>query len=488
MKRILSFIVAAMFAGQAWAYDFSAVCSSGQTLYYTKISDTEVEVTYPLPNYIGYPRPSGDMVIPDAVIYPESNGIMYSVRSIGREAFYNCSGLTSVTIPNSVTSIGIEAFVVCNNLTSVTIGNSVTNIDDYAFCDCGRLTSVAIPNSVTIIRSSVFRRCIGLIEVTIPNSVTSIGDYAFQGCSSLTSVTIPNSVTSIASLVFDGCSNLTDINVESNNTKYTSENGVLFNKGKTELVYYPVGKTETTYTIPNSATSIGNYAFYNCSGLTSVTIPNSVTSIGNYAFYNCIGLTSVTICNSVTSIGHDAFRDCSNATIYCECEETSKPSGWDSNWDAQTKWGCKVVSVDNHMVYRVTGKITGENYELIDGNGALWFLHDAIDPMVTVTFMPDFGYHWGDGINNRIPRVITEPVTASKTYWSEATARICEEMIDAAVPATCTEPGKTLGKHCSVCEAFLVEQENIPALGHTPDSVEFENIIPATCTVAGSKD
>ena len=178
----------------------------------------------------------------------------------------------------------------------------------------GNITEVIIEDGVTSIGSCVFYNCSGLTDVTIGNSVTSIGDDAFYNCSGLTSVTIPNSVTSIGSYAFSDCSKLTGINVEPNNTNYESGNGVLFNKGKTELICYPAGKTETTYTIPNSVTSIGDAAFWDCSGLTSVTIPNSVTSIGYATFIGCSGLTSVTIPNSVTSIGNYAFYDCSGLT------------------------------------------------------------------------------------------------------------------------------------------------------------------------------
>ena len=261
-----------------------------------------------------------------------------SVTSIGDWAFENCTGLTSVTIPDSVTSIGDEAFAFCDSLTSVTIGNSVTSIGDEAFAFCDSLTSVTIGNSVTSIGNSAFEDCTGLTSITIPDSVTSIGDYAFfdcsgltsvtipdsvtsiggsafSGCTGLTSVTIPDSVTSIGDEAFNNCTRLTSITVKEGNPKYSSdEYGVLFNKDKTLLIQYPIGNKRTSYTIPDSVTSIGEAAFWLCTSLTSVTIGNSVTSIGSSAFSMCVSLTSVTIPDSVTSIGNGAFYFCTSLT------------------------------------------------------------------------------------------------------------------------------------------------------------------------------
>ena len=237
-----------------------------------------------------------------------------SVTSIGRETFQDCSGLTSITIPNSVTSIGDDAFEDCRSLTSITIPNSVTSIGDRAFCGCSGLTSITIPNSVTSIGYLAFGGCHSLTSITIPDSVTSIGGCAFSCCSSLTSITISNSVTSIGSCAFGECRSLTSINVASDNNYYSSNNGILFNKKKTELIRFPSRKSQTSYTIPNSVTSIGSEAFEGCTGLTSITIPNSVTSIGNFAFDGCNSLTSITIPNSVTSIGYWTFSCCSSLT------------------------------------------------------------------------------------------------------------------------------------------------------------------------------
>ncbi|MGI5873790.1 MAG: leucine-rich repeat protein [Bacillota bacterium] len=280
------------------------------------------------------------------------------VKSIAAYAFYGCTGLTSITIPDSVTQIGFVAFSGCSSLTSVTIPDSVTSIESGAFEFCTGLTSITIPDSVTSIRSFAFDGCSSLTSVTIPASVTSIGDRAFRGCSSLTSVTIPDSVTSIEDGVFGGCSSLTSvtipdsvtsiedgvfggcssltlvtipdsvtsivdnffgctslrtITVDPNNPSYSSLDGVLFNKTQTSLIRCPQNK-EGKYKIPDGTIVIREDAFLDCTGLTSITIPDSVTSIGVYAFWGCTGLTSVTIPDSVTSIGGGVFSGCTGLT------------------------------------------------------------------------------------------------------------------------------------------------------------------------------
>ena len=284
---ILLSVLMSMTGAKASAHDIEVANSDGVTIYYVWTNNkTELAVSYRGSDYYYYSnRYSGNVVIPSSVVY---NGNTYSVTSIGDYAFYGCSGLTSVTIPNSVTSIGGYAFSDCS-LTTVTIPNSVTSIGDYAFSGCSGLTSVTIPNSVTSIGDGAFRNCSGLTSVIIPISVTSIGGYAFSYTAWYNNQ--PNGLVYAGKVAYNYKGEMPA------NTNIKIMDGTLGIAGSAFSGYSNL----TSVVIPNSVTSIGGSAFRNCSGLTSVTIPNSVTSIGSEAFYNCSGLTSVTIPNSVPS-------------------------------------------------------------------------------------------------------------------------------------------------------------------------------------------
>ena len=247
-----------------------------------------------------------------------------SVTSIGDFSFSGCSGLTSVTIPNSVTSIGQSAFTGCTGLTSVTIPNSVTSIESFAFCDCSSLTSVTIPDGVTSIDQYAFYGCSSLASATIPDGVTSIGKNAFWRCRGLTSVTIPDSVTSIGENAFEGCSRLTSVKIPYSVTSIGRDAfygcslryDTTTIKGLNLVDGWIVGYNSycPRELLLEDARGIADFAFYNCSGLTSVTIPSSVAYTGKGAFFNCSRLTSVSIPDSVTSIGQSAFSGCSSLT------------------------------------------------------------------------------------------------------------------------------------------------------------------------------
>ncbi len=287
MKSLLLAVIGLLCSISVSAHDFEV-----EGIYYNITSETDktVEVTYRGGKYNSYSNEySGVVIIPESVTY---NGNTYNVNSIRDYAFYGCSGLTSVVIPNSVTCIGNSAFSECSWITSVEIPNSVISIGASAFYNCARLASVKIGNSVTNIGRDAFHYCSRLTSVVIPNSVISIGNKAFYECTGLTSVVIGNSVTSIGEYAFYNCSSLTSV------------------------------------VIPNSVTNIGDYVFYNCYGLTSVEIPNSVTSIGMNAFRSCSSLTSVVIPNSVTSIGNSAFSECSSLTSVEIGNSVTSIGGW----------------------------------------------------------------------------------------------------------------------------------------------------------------
>jgi autotransporter-associated beta strand protein len=245
-----------------------------------------------------------------------------SVTSIASNAFFSCAWLTSVTLPANVTSIGSQAFYYCTGLTAIMVdaaSASYSSLDGVLFNKAlttlvlypgGKAGAYTLPGSVTSIGDYAFYYCTGLTSISLPASVTSIGKTAFFSCTGLTSVTIPGSVTSIGDYAFYYCTGLTAITVDAANASYSSLDGVLFDKTRTTLIQFPGGKAGA-YTLPASVTSIGDYAFYCCTGLTSLTLPASVTSIGDAAFFACLGLTSVTFPASVTSIGIQAFYNCS---------------------------------------------------------------------------------------------------------------------------------------------------------------------------------
>ena len=289
------------------------------------------------------------MNIPDSVMSINYGAFAYcislesvvigdSVTSIGDSAFYNCASLTSVTIPDSVKSIGSFAFYDCSLLTNIAIPDSVTSIGGYAFYRCSSLTNINIPDGITSIGGMTFEGCSGLQSIVIPNSVTSIGSWAFGGCNSLTKVVIPDSVTSIEGSAFRNCTSIVEFKIGSG--VMSIGEGVFAGCKSLIEIDIPQSVTSigseafhyceslTNVNIPDSVISIGKLAFYGCISLTSIEIPDSVTSISEWTFGNCESLASIVIPDSVTSIGSYAFNGCSSLTSITIPDSVTSINEW----------------------------------------------------------------------------------------------------------------------------------------------------------------
>ena len=300
------------------------------------------------------------------------------VKTIGVHAFYNCHDINSLTLPDGLETIGDHAFYNCHDINSLTLPDGVETIGNDAFADCSSIPSVTIPSSVTSIGEAAFDGCSGLATVTFAptSSVTTIGNYAFSDCAKLESITIPSSVTSIGEQVFGGCSKLTSISVEGGNTVYDSGNGcnAIIKTSSHTLI---AGCQNTT--IPNTVTTIGNYAFDDVDGLTSIEIPSSVTSIGDNAFWGCSALSTVVILPASLDLYDEGAFDYnkSGRKIYVPYESLQT---YRDNWSAYSSaiYGytgtgdCGKTSSDNvnWVCADMDGNSTGETM-VIYGSGAM---------------------------------------------------------------------------------------------------------------------
>lgn len=320
-KLILLFI---LFSINLNALDFQQ-----NGIFYTSYSSSAPYTAIVLPGEVKY---TGSINIPETVTY---NGITYVVNWIGN-AFTDCTTLTSVTLPKTIMFISQNAFSSCKGLTSITIPEGVTAIYNYTFWQCTNLETVVLPKTLTLIGESAFEGCSKLTTLTIPEKVLTIDDDAFAFCTGLTSISIPNSVTKMEWKIFWGCSNLktvnlgasvasigwytfshcsslTEINVDENNINYASKNGILFNKDMTTLINCPNGLSGQ-YIMPNTVTTVRNFAFADCSNLTSIIMSENLNWILDDAFLRCSKLTSVDLPNSLFHFGYDSFGECTSLT------------------------------------------------------------------------------------------------------------------------------------------------------------------------------
>ena len=364
-----------------------------------------------------------------------------TVTSISASAFSGCSGLTSVTIPDSVISIGNKAFYNCSGLTSITIPDSVTTIGDSAFSCCSGLTSVTIPDSVTSIGDSAFSSCSGLTDVAIGNGITSLGSL-FNYCPNLTNISIPDSITHISDFAFYDWDNLT-YNIY-NYGKYLGNESnpyvvlvSITNKELSTFRIHPDTKVVkgnvfsycaglTSITIPDSVITIGHNQFSYCTSLTSVTIGKSVTSIGNNAFHNCYNLTSITIPDSVTSIGYGAFQNCSKLTsITIPDNVTSIGNSTFQSCSKLTSIAIpdSVTSIGNSAFYNCS-KLTSVTI----GNGVTSIGAKAFEGCSSLTSMT---------------------IPGSVTYVGDAAFRSCTNLSSVTIGAGVTEIGLSAFSKCT---------------------------------------
>ena len=383
-----------------------------------------------------------------------------SVTSIATYAFRDCTGLTSVDVPGSVISIGEGAFSGCSGLTSITIPDSVTSLGSSTFYNCSGLTSITIPDSVTSLGSNAFSGCSGLTSVTIPDSVTSIGSSAFSGCSGLTSITIPDSVTSIGSYVFGNCSGLESITVEQGNSNYHSAGNCIIETAFKTLI---AGCKNSIIPDDGSVTRIGDGAFYDCYGLTSIIIPDSVTSIEDYAFRGCSGLTSIIIPGR-TSIAKTAFYGCSgiiqkeNGVSYVD------------------KW---VIYVDDVSQVQLRGNTVGIADFAFSGCRGLTSITipDSVTSIGSYAFLGCYGLksitipfvdgHFGDifgGNSDDVPSSLKEVVITGGTSIGDRAFRNCSNLTSITIPDSVTSIGDWAFSDCRSLTSMTIP-DSVTSIG-----------------------
>ena len=331
MNKLLYFkTLAAIMACLALALPASAYDFEKDGIYYN-VYGTNATVTYKDATYNSY---SGTINVPATVTY---GGESYTVTAVGGGAFYKCTGLTAVHLPNTVTDIGYAAFYNCSALNTINIPSGLTSLGDLCFQYCSSLRSLTLPNGLVRIPLQCFTYCTSLTSINIPGSVKEIAMFAFYGCqdlvnvsiqngveiidqdafcdcTSLPTITLPASVSVIEVPAFDECHSLYEINVDNANTNYCSRDGVLFTAQLETLVRYPENKSLASYQVPDGVQVIEYFGFKDCDYLQSVTLPEGLQAINLGGFFDCSALEGINVPHGVTTIGRSAFYNCSSMT------------------------------------------------------------------------------------------------------------------------------------------------------------------------------
>ena len=352
------------------------------------------------------------------------------VTSIGANAFYDCSALTSIALPDSVTSIGERAFSYCGALTGITLPDSVTEIGKYAFIECSALKSITLPDCITEIGERTFFGCSALTSITLPDSVTEIGAYAFYKCDALTSIVLPANITSIGQSAFFGCSSLAQITLPAR-LREISDNT------------FTDCSSLQTITIPQGVTSIRYAAFSGCSGLTNVTIPDSVTSIGGYVFRSCSSLKQITLPDSLTSLAWDVFRDCSSLErIVLPARVTEIPG--------EAFWGCT----------NLKSVTLPDDVEIIGGNAFL----DCIN-LEQIT-LPDGVRVINGSVFQGCSSLKSIELPDGVTYISESSFQDCSSLTEIRIPDKVWAIGKSAFQGCSSLQRVTLSR-SVTSIGES---------------------
>jgi len=436
-----------------------SVTSIGGCAFRTCVSLTEINVDegnsiYSSENGVLFNKDKTALIQYPAAKYDEEYNIPESVTTIGDWSLGYCQSST-INIPNSVISIGDSAFRFCN-ITSITIPDSVTSIGKEAFYGCETLTDIIMSGNVTSIGEYAFYTCDSLTNIMIPDGVIRLEKGAFGYCKNLTSITIPASVTGDVRAAVRDCEKLTDIDVDENNPNYSSIDGVLYNKDRTTLIQYPMGKSNPIYYIPDGVTNIGKNAFERCKNLISVTIPDGVTIIDENAFSDCENLTNIRIPASVITIAEDAFSGCESLTHVFYGGARSE---WNSidiggyNYaleDADVYYGCK-LPWDCQIEYTIeNGEVTITSCSS-DLCGA-FIIPETIEGYPVT----EIGSYAFDNCYKLVNIIIPSGVTSIGNRAFD----YCNSMTNITIPASVTSLGNEVFYDCGDLTSIDVDKNN----------------------------